>query len=49
MLYLLYITTALILFTYFLDKSRHIYVRIFSLYASVGCSVEMICKMYGFY
>lgn len=49
MLYVLYIVTALILFSYFLDKKRHVYVRIFSLYASVSCVVEMTCKIFGWY
>lgn len=49
MLYALYLITALILFYYFNDNSRHIYIRIFSLYSSIGCIVELICKIYGFY
>lgn len=49
MLYALYLVTALILFSYYKDETRHLYVRIFSLYASVGCAVEMICKIFGWY
>ena len=49
MLYGLYLVTALILFSYFKDETRNIYVRLFSLYSSIGCVVEMVCKMYGYY
>lgn len=49
MLYALYLITALILFGYFQDETRHFYVRIISLWASIGCVVEMICRIYGWY
>lgn len=49
MLCALYIITALILFGYWLDDTRHIYVRIISLWASIGCVTELICRIYGWY
>lgn len=49
MLYALYIVTALILFQYAQDSTRHLYVRIMSFWASIGCVTELICRIYGWY